>query len=186
MFGDCERELAHTRQITCRAYRRRDGLWEVEATVADEKAEAVPFRSRAPVAAGELIHHMSIGFLIDTDFTIRDVRARMMATPWRECLEATEVYGRLVGLQIGPGFGRQLRERIGSGAGCTHLSDLITQVGNTYTQASWPDRVARQQAIDPDPRRWPDQRAVAFVGECHAWRRDGEALHREYPELAAD
>ncbi|NMG73373.1 DUF2889 domain-containing protein [Aromatoleum diolicum] len=184
MFGTSERELTHTRQITCHAYRRKDGLWEIEATVADEKAQAVVFRSREPVRPGEYIHHMAIAFLIDGDFNIRDVEARMMAAPWRECPEASEVYRRLIGLQIGPGFRRQIRERVGSGEGCAHLTDLITQVGNTYTQASWPDRVARQIAIDPDPRHWPDGRSVAFIGSCHGWRRDGEALRREYPELA--
>lgn len=183
MFGGSERELTHTRQITCRAYRRKDGLWEVEATVVDEKAQAMLFRSREPVHPGEYVHHMMIAFLIDNDFTIRDVEARMLAVPWKDCPEATAAYRRLIGLQIGPGFNRQVRERVGGEAGCVHLTDLITQVGNTYTQASWPDRVARQIAIDPDPRRWPDQRAVAFVGECHAWRRGGETLRGEYPEL---
>ncbi|NMF87873.1 DUF2889 domain-containing protein [Aromatoleum petrolei] len=184
MFGDCERELTHTRQITCRAFRRKDGLWEIEATVMDEKGEDVPFRSRAPVRAGEFMHHMGIDFLIDDNFTILDVRAVMRAAPWGACPAATESYGRLIGLQIGPGFGRQIRERIGSDQGCAHLTDLITQVGNTYMQASWPDRMAQQVAIDPDPRRWPDSRAVAFIGECLAWKRDGETLRQEYPELA--
>ncbi|WP_332673771.1 DUF2889 domain-containing protein [Aromatoleum sp.] len=186
MFGECERELTHTRQITCRAYRRTDGLWEIEATVTDEKGEEVPFRSRAPVRRGEFMHHMGIGFVIDDDFTIRDVRATMQVAPWPVCPETVEVYRRLIGLQIGPGFGRQVRERVGSEQGCVHLTDLITQVGNAYIQASWPDRLARQQAIDPDPRRWPDARALAFVGECRAWQRGGETLRQEYPELAGD
>ncbi|AYH42667.1 DUF2889 domain-containing protein [Azoarcus sp. DN11] len=186
MFGECERELTHTRQITCRAYRRKDGLWEIEATVVDEKGEEVGFRSRDPVRRGEFMHHMGINFLIDDDFTIRDVQAAMQVTPWSVCREATDVYRRLIGLQIGPGFGRQVRERIGSEQGCVHLSDLITQVGNTYTQASWPDRVKRQMAIDPDPRRWPDARAVAFVGECLAWKRGGDTLRQEYPELSGE
>ena len=184
MFGDSERELTHTRQITCRAFRRKDGLWEIEATVVDEKGEDVPFRSREPVRAGEFMHHMGINFLIDENFTILDVRAAIQATPWTGCGEAVDAYRRLIGLQIGPGFGRLIRERIGSEHGCAHLTDLITQVGNTYTQASWPGRVARQVAIDPDPRRWPDSRALAFVGECRVWKRDGDTLRQEYPELA--
>lgn len=183
MFGDSERELAHTRQITCRAYRRKDGLWEIEATVVDEKAQEMPFRSREPVRPGEQLHNISIAFLIDADFNIRDVAARMQTAPWPDCPEAVAGYRRLIGLHIGPGFNRQVRERVGGEAGCAHLTDLITQVGNTYTQASWPDRIARQMAIDPDPRCWPDPRTVAFVGECHAWRRGGETLQREYPEL---
>lgn len=184
MLGSCERELTHTRHIICRAYRRTDGLWEIEAAVADEKAEPIPFRSRPPILAGERIHDMSVTFLIDDDFTILDVAAQMVAAPWPPCPETLAAYRRLIGLQIGPGFMREVRERVGGERGCSHLTDLITQVGNTYTQASWPDRYARQIAIDPDPRGWPDARTTAFVGGCHAWRRDGETVRREYPELA--
>lgn len=184
MFGDSERELMHTRQITCRAYRRKDRLWEIEATVCDEKAQEVVFRSRKPVRRGENIHDMTIAFLIDDNFRILDVRTRMDTVPWPECPEALASYRGLVGLQIGPGFRRRVIERVGGELGCTHLTDLITQVGNTYMQASWPDRIARQMAVDPDPRRWTDPHTVTFVGGCHAWRRAGSTLRREYPELA--
>lgn len=184
MFGECERELRHTRQITCRAYRRSDGLWEIEARVSDEKAQEVPFRSRPPVRPGELMHDMTLAFLIDDDFTIRDVAARMDEVPWPDCPRAIAPYRRLVGLRIGSGFRRQVIERVGSEQGCTHLTDLITQVGNTYMQATWPDRIARQFEAEPDPARWKERSAVAFVGSCQAWRRGGDTLRREYPELA--
>lgn len=186
MLGDCERELTHTRRIDCRAYRRRDGLWEIEAVVEDEKAEAVHFRARPTVGAGEFMHRMTLAFLIDGDYAIRDVRARTIDAPWPACGETDDAYRRLIGLRIGPGFKRQVHDRVGGDRGCTHITDLLTQVGNTYMQASWPDRVARQSAVDPDPRRWPDRGAVAFVGQCHAWRRDGDAVQREYPELAPE
>lgn len=186
MFGDSERALTHTRQIVCQAYRRRDGLWEIEARVSDLKSEAVPFRAREPVPAGGFMHRMALDFLIDAEYTIRDVRARTEIAPWPECGETDAAYRRLIGLAIGPGFKRQVVERLGGVKGCTHLTDLITQVGNTYMQASWPERVARQSLVDPDPRRWPDRRVVGFVDQCHAWRRDGDALRREYPSLVED
>ena len=52
MLGSCERERVHTRRIVCEAYRRRDGLWEIEATVIDEKGEDMPFRSRPRARPG--------------------------------------------------------------------------------------------------------------------------------------
>ena len=127
---------------------------------------------------------MTIAFLIDDDFTIRDVAARMAEAPWPDCPQAIAPYRRLVGLRIGSGFRRQVIERVGGEQGGTHLTDLITQVGNTYAQASWPDRSARQFAVEPDPSRWTDRSTVAFVGNCRAWRRGGNTVRREYPELA--
>ncbi len=184
MFGECERELTHVRRITCKAYRRRDGLWEIEAMVEDEKTETVNFRSRPPVGPGQFMHRMTLGFVIDGDYTVRDVKARTLNAPWPVCGETDDAYRSLIGLRIGAGFRRQVHERVGGERGCTHITDLLTQVGNTYMQATWPERVIRQSAVDPDPRRWPDKGTVGFVGQCHAWRRDGEILRGEYPELA--
>ena len=179
-------ELVHTRQIVCRGYRRRDRLWQIEASVADEKGQAVPFRSRPEVPAGEMIHHLALRVLIDDDYTIRDAAATTMAAPWAACREIAADYRKLIGLRIGPGFSRAVREVLGGALGCTHLTDLLGQVGNTYMQASFPDRLARQQKSGGDPRRWPDAGTLAFVDGCHAWRRDGAVLAGEYPQLGED
>jgi hypothetical protein len=109
-----------------------------------------------------------------------------MAAPWPECTDIAADYRKLIGLRIGPGFTRAVREVLGGTRGCTHLTDLLGQVGNTYMQASFPDRLARQELHGEDPRLWPDTRTLAFVDACHAWRKDGPVLAAEYPQLAAD
>ena len=183
---DQGKEWVHTRQITCRGYRRRDGLWQIEASVADEKGQPVPFRSRPAVQAGEFIHHFSLTVVIDDDYQIRDVAAKTLAAPWEVCTGIADDYRKLIGLRIGTGFNRAVRELLGGTLGCTHLTDLLGQVGNTYMQASFPDRLARQQRISDDPRQWPDAGTLAFVGGCHAWRGDGPVLAAEYPQLSQD
>lgn len=180
------KELVHTRQIVCRGYRRADGLWQIEASVADEKGQAVPFASRPAIEAGELIHHLSLCVLIDDDYQIRGASAQTLSAPWPACGDVIDDYRKLIGLRIGPGFSRAVREALGGPLGCTHLTDLLVQVGNTYMQASWPDRVARQRRVSADPREWPDGSALSFVGQCHAWRADGVAIAGEYPQLVGD
>jgi DUF2889 family protein len=181
-----DKELVHTRQIICRGYRRKDGWWQIEASVADEKGQTVPFKSRPNVLAGELIHHLSLCVVIDDDYQIRDVAAKTMAAPWPVCTDVAADYRKLIGMRIGPGFTRAVREILGGSLGCTHLSDLLGQIGNTYMQASWPDRVARQRLNGDDPRQWPDTRTLSFVDGCYAWRKDGPVLAGEYPQLAGD
>jgi hypothetical protein len=178
------KELVHTRQIVCRGYRRKDGLWQIEASVADEKEQAVPFNSRPAVAAGELIHRLALSVVIDDDYQVRDVAAKTLAAPWPVCADIAADYRKLIGLRIGPGFTRAVREILGGTLGCTHLTDLLGQVGNTYMQASYPDRLARQKLRCADPRQWPDKGTLAFVDGCHAWRKDGPVLASEYPQLA--
>ena len=183
MSTDKERELVHTRQISCRAFRLKNGYIEIEAILADEKAQQVDFRSRPPVVAGEHMHHMALSIVIDQDYVIQDVRVQTLKAPWPMCGGTDAAYRGLVGLRIGAGFSRRVKELLGGVQGCTHVTELVTQAANTYMQASWPDRIARQVAVDPDPRRWPDKSTLTFVNKCHAWREDGETLVREYPEL---
>ena len=185
MSADNEREPVHTRQITCRAFRLASGLLEIEAELSDEKGQQVAFRSRPPVLPGQLMHRMSVTMTIDSDYRIHDVKAQTLQAPWPMCGGTDADYRKLVGLTIGAGFSQQVRAILGGVQGCTHVTELVLQIANTYMQASWPDRIARQMAVDPDPRRWPDKSTLGFVDHCHAWRRDGATLVQEYPELIA-
>lgn len=177
-------QLVHTRQITCRGYRRTDGLYQIEATVFDEKGQTVPFRTRPDILPGERIHSFSLTVVIDADYTIRDAAAKTLSAPWPVCNDIAADYRKLVGLRIGQGFNRDVREVLGGPLGCTHLTDLLGQVANTYMQTSFPDRVARQRRVSDDPRQWPEQATLGFIDGCVAWRRDGAAVAAEYPQLA--
>jgi len=181
---DKERELVHTRQITCRAFRLNNGWLEIEATLTDEKGQPVAFRSRPPVPPGAHMHSMSLLLTIDADYLIQDVRANTLTAPWPMCGGTDDAYRGLIGLRIGPGFSQQVKKLLGGIEGCTHVTELVAQAANTYMQASWPDRIARQMAVSADPRGWPDKSALGFVNHCHAWRQDGATILQEYPELA--
>ena len=81
-----EREEIHTRHITMRAYRRADGLYDIEGRVEDTKP--IPFM--APLAkiekpAGEHIHDIWVRLVIDDQFLIHDVAASSDATPFGVC-----------------------------------------------------------------------------------------------------
>lgn len=182
--SETERELVHTRQITCRAFRLKNGWLEIEATLSDEKGQSVAFRSRPPVQPGAQMHSMALTLTIDADYLIQDVRASTLIAPWAMCGGTDDAYRRLIGLRIGPGFSQQVKTLLGGVEGCTHVTELVAQAANTYMQASWPDRIARQMAVASDPRQWPDKSTLGFVNHCHAWRRDGETILQEYPELA--
>ncbi|MCF8198501.1 MAG: DUF2889 domain-containing protein [Sulfuritalea sp.] len=181
-----ERELVHTRQIICRAFRRKNGLLDIEATLSDVKGQEVKFRSRPSVQVGETMHRMSVTLTIDSDYTIQDVKAETEQAPWAMCGGTDPAYRGLIGLRIGAGFSQQVRKVMGGTHGCTHVTELVLQAANTYMQASWPDRIARQMEVDQDPRKWPDTSTLTFLNHCHAWREDGETLVQEYPELVPE
>ena len=100
MPAETEHELVHTRQITCRAFRLKNGWLEIEATLAYVKGQQVTFRSRPPVQPREHMHSMSLLLTIDV------------------------AYRKLIGLRIGPGFSRQMKKLVGGVEGCTHVTDI--------------------------------------------------------------
>lgn len=183
MSTDNERELVHTRQITCRAFHLKSGLLEIEATVTDLKGQEVPFRSQPPVRPGELMHSMTLTLTVDDDGLIHDVAARTLRGPWPACGGVDAAYRKLIGLRIGAGFSQQVRELLSGVQGCTHITELVNQAANTYMQASWPDRIARQLIAEPDLRLWPEKNMPKFIDQCHTWRQDGATVAQEYPEL---
>jgi hypothetical protein len=183
MSHDDAREHMLTRQITCKAYRLKDGLWEIEGKVCDEVAHEIVFRSQPPLKAGEIMHLMMLTLIIDIDYTIQAARAKTSTAPYSECGETDAAYRKLIGLRIGPGFAQKVRKLLGGNLACTHITNLIREIANTYIQAAWPDRVAHQWTLSADPRDWPDQQVLGLVNQCHAWRQGGEALRNEFPEL---
>src|SRR5690606_12405498 len=48
-----EREPIHIRTVTCRGYRRSDGLWDIEGHLVDTKAYLFESRWRGTLAPGE-------------------------------------------------------------------------------------------------------------------------------------
>jgi hypothetical protein len=175
-----ERTLLHTRQITCDAYMRSDGLYEIEGRMVDTKTyEAVlAFKSVAP---GVPFHDMRITMTVDADMVIRHVEAHTAAAPTPYCTEMNATYAALVGVSIGPGFKAEVKARVGGAKGCTHLSDLLGPMATTAIQASLADiqTEERAQVITrsdmPLPRPW-------VIGTCHTYRMDGEAVKVIWPE----
>ena len=86
------------------------------------------------IPAGDPVHDMWLRLTIDLDFLIHDVHAASDKTPFAICPRATDAMRELIGLRIGPGWRKQVRERIGSHQSCTHLMDLLGQLTATAYQ----------------------------------------------------
>jgi GNAT superfamily N-acetyltransferase len=76
-----DREEIHTRHITMRAYRRADGLYDIEGRVEDTKP--IPFM--APLAkvekpAGEHIHDIWVRLVIDDQFRGRGIAKTLITS----------------------------------------------------------------------------------------------------------
>lgn len=171
------RKLMHTRTIECRGYERADGLWDIEAHLVDVKTyrhtRRMGGREREP---GEPIHDMWLRVTIDLDMKIHDVEAKTDEGPYAVCGDIAPNFKSLVGLTIGPGWRREILERVGGVKGCTHLVELLAPLGTTAFQATGRAREARAAAAPPTKKPYQ-------LNSCHVYRDDSPAVLERWPQF---
>lgn len=178
-----DRTPVHTRRVTCRGFRRADGLWDIEGHLVDTKAYRFASLDRGDVGPGEPIHEMWLRLTVDDDFTVRAVEAVTDASPFIICGEVTPNFQRLVGLRIGAGWRRAVRERLGGTEGCTHLVELLGPMATTAFQAIFPilSRERAGGAGDGMTNEAPDGSRPKLLDSCYAFASDGPVVARRWP-----
>ena len=171
------RKLMHTRAIECKGYEREDGLWDIEAHLADTKpyvhTRRMGGRERQP---GEPVHDMWLRFTIDLDMKIHDVEAKTDEGPYPVCGDIVANFKGLIGLSITAGWRRQIAERVGGVRGCTHLVELLGPLGTTAYQATNRARQARiaGKALTKKPYQ---------LNSCHVYKDDSPAVLERWPQF---
>ncbi|GAA6150863.1 DUF2889 domain-containing protein [Pseudoteredinibacter isoporae] len=171
------RTLSHTRNIQVQAYERDDGLWDIEAHLTDKKHFELGTPDRALIATDEYLHDMSLRISIDLDMNIREVDAGMVDTPYRRCPEVLASYQRLLGVVIGPGWQREIKQRLGGVEGCTHLRELLGPMATVAYQAVT-DAVYR-----PVDYRQNPQVFKPLIDSCYGLSQSGDVIPRLWPEF---
>lgn len=168
------RKHLHTREIVCRGYQRDDGLWDVEAALADTKTYSFDNQDRGGVSAGEPLHGMKIRLTVDADLVVHSVEAVTEHSPFSICGGATPNYDALKGLKIGPGWRKAVLAAVGGVKGCTHLTDLLVgPMAVTAFHTVTPARAKRDEA--------GDGKRPALIDSCHAFASDGPVVKRRWP-----
>ncbi len=134
------RRPLHTREVRCQGYIRDDGLFDIEGEIIDTKAYPFDNHYRGELQPGDPIHHMRVRITVDEDLRIRAAEAVSLSTPYEVCRLAAPNFERLVGIRIGPGYMRRVKERYGRDQGCTHILELLYPMGTTAFQTVFPYR----------------------------------------------
>lgn len=172
-----EREHIHTRTIECTGYRRTDGQWDIEGHLRDVKSYTFSNNERGDIVPGEPVHDMWVRLTVTDGFEITGVAAEMDRTPFAICREVPANFQRLVGLTIGPGWRRAVRERLGGIEGCTHLVELLAPVATTAFQTIYP--LLRREKPEGEA---PAGSRPRLLDTCHAFRSDGAKVKEIWPE----
>jgi len=181
------REPLHHRDIELRGYRRSDGLFDIEATLTDTKTYSFSNFDRGQIEPGVPLHRMLARMTLDSELVITAFEAVTEFGPYAICPTAAPNFARLAGLKIGRGFLKAANERIGGIHGCTHLRELLGQMGTVAFQTLYAVRVKRETA--PNAEATADQPTPAksskpmVLGTCLAYAPDSPVVARQWPEF---
>ena len=178
-----KREQIHNRSISIIAYQRADGLVDVEGHILDIK----PFSHHlldSHRAAGDPVHDLWLRLVINRDMVVQSAEAKLDVGAHGICHLVAPNFAALAGLQIGPGWNRMVRERVGHGRGCTHLVEMLAQMATTAMQAIWTERAPMGEAEDSRdgegtaPRRLP----ASMLNTCYTYNHDSKFVQKYFPD----
>lgn len=172
---DTAREPLHMRRIEFHAFRRGDGLFEVEARLTDCKPYdfELPSNQRT-VPANAPIHDLGVRVVFGRDMRVHAVHPVARAYPYRDCAHGGDALQALVGLRIGPGWSKALRTQLPASENCTHLKEMLSGLATVAYQAMASERRELFETTTPDGR-------PGKVDSCYAYGAARELVLRRWP-----
>ncbi len=170
------------------AYARDDGLYDVEGHLTDTKPKDFQVTAGPLRPAGTAVHEMWLRLTIDDQFLVHEIAAATDASPYGDCLGAPPTLQAMVGVRIGAGWTREIRERLGGVKSCTHLMEMLAPLGTVAIQAlvvtlraraAAPDASGRPRAIDSCYALASHRGVAAMRWPAHATRPDLKGLPGE-------
>lgn len=169
-----ERELFHTRTVTCKGYKRKDGLYDIEGHLVDTKSFDFDNVDRGgTIHAGESLHEMRVRLTLDLALNVIDAEAVTEWAPFNVCSQAAVSVKSLKGLQIGPGWRSQVNRLLGKTAGCTHITEMLGPMATTAFQTMGAEWKSNQTDDTSEPPR--------LLNSCYALSESSPIVKREWP-----
>lgn len=167
------RERVHHRTLDLQCFARSDGLIDVEGRITDIKPFDLFVSGGEVRPAHRPVHDMLLRLTVNDSLEIVAAEAAMPQGAQRFCYAAPEDYGVLVGLKIGPGWIKAARTRLARGHGCTHITEMLGQIGTAAMQAKYGMQMRHRTAAHAaDPR---------LADTCRGLRRGNVRFKDELP-----
>ncbi len=178
------RQHIHTRRVTCCGFRREDGLWDIEGHLTDVKTYSFHTVHRGDIEPGDPVHEMRIRLTITDDFVVKGIEAVIEKSPFHICGGIVGAFQQMIGLTIGAGWNRAIKERLAGIKGCTHLTELLGPIATTAFQTIYPVLVReRAAAAEAKSRKEPTstERPV-LLDVCHVFDSSGTFVREHWPD----
>jgi hypothetical protein len=165
------RNRLHMRRIVLDGYQREDGLFDIEGRLTDTKDHDYALLTGVK-QAGVPIHDMLVRVTIGRDFVVRDVEVKVDGMPYFDaCNRIEPAYRKLIGKNLRHGFRKELYAAMGGVQGCSHVTELFSQLPTAAIQMF----AGLRREIEPEDD-------VPFqLDRCHALETTTDTVRKYYP-----
>ena len=111
---------------------------------------------------------------LDQTMVIREVLAVTNSAPYPLCPHVTKNFQRLKGLQIAPGWKKNINKLLGGTEGCTHLVELLNTVATTAFQSIYPYSRNKESKIKTKPK---------LLNKCYAYSENSLVVKKLFPSF---
>lgn len=179
------RHHLHTRAVIMQGFRRDDGLWDIEGEMEDIKAAPWPSWESGEQPPDVPLHHMRVRITLDDSYIVRAVAAALPSIPFSQCKEGIPPLQGLVGASMARGWRKALEATLGGTRGCTHLRELLMNLGTVAYQTLRGEARRQEWEALPEPRSRPPVATSPkpHWDKCVGWRLDGEVIRRWAPDF---
>ncbi|BAL27217.1 DUF2889 domain-containing protein [Azoarcus sp. KH32C] len=174
------RTRLHTRKFVYQCYLRDDGLWDIDGELSDVKDYPYMLHS-GEVPPHQPVHNMHIRLTVDDSLTIKEIVARTAHAPFPDCMQTADPMQAMVGVTIGPGWRKEIEQRIGGVKGCTHLRDLLSNAATAAYQ-SVSAHALHARLNDRNLTTTQGERPH-FLDKCMVWALDGPVVKEYEPHF---
>ena len=168
------RQHIHTRDIRLETFPHENGQVIVHGELTDRRHVSIINLIGQKKDPG-IIHHMTATLLIAPHpLRIIEAQGQMLTIPMDPCRNTLDRIPLLEGLEVKPGFSRQINEIMGGVRGCTHLTTLVRTMGLEIIHGWLTDRQHRQKGAPP-VSDMPKETAY-LINSCRLWKKDGPKI----------
>ncbi len=164
----------HTRNIKLATFSVNASELVVHGALLDERFQKVFDITEKELSPG-VIHHMEIYLLIHANpLRIAKAEAFMPHVPMSQCKETLDVIKNIEGLEIKAGFSKKIKDFMGSTKGCTHLTHLLTVMGQEIVHGWLTAKRKKKTKIPKSIDQITEKKFI--LNSCKLWTEDGPKI----------
>lgn len=168
-----KRTAIHSRRIELDSFLREDGLWDLETRLVDTKGYDYTRKDSTLQKAGAPVHDLTAVVTVTEEGVIESASVNYEAAPYSVCSSIESAYRALTGMHLLRNFHGQLKEQFSRTRGCTHMTELLSNLPTLFVQSIGSRRNARHGSQGKRP---------FMIDGCHAYSRSSEIVKSYYPQ----